>query len=205
MADLKPCPFCGGEAKIERHDQSDNCTVYVCRECGCTLPSGDWRDGSSWNDRVCDNQLASLRQQLAEAREDGKLFNTLVSNSWDLRCISVPTGGDDYDIDWLVIEHHQAEPHERTIAQAYKDDPRAAILRAMRATDPNAERCVSCDEVLHDGDSVYHEHGEGGHIHSWCVDDPDSFVDEDGEPAPSKPTPFAYSALPHPDREGEWG
>lgn len=69
MADLKPCPFCGGEAKIERHDQNDNCTVYVCRECGCTLPSGDWRDGSSWNDRVCEAENASLRQQLAEARE----------------------------------------------------------------------------------------------------------------------------------------
>lgn len=127
---------------------------------------------------------------------DTDLLDALASNSWDLRCVSVPTGGDDYDIDWLVIEHHQAHPHERTIAQAYRDDPREAIRRAMRETDPKAERCVPCASVLHEGDSVYYEHGEGGHIHSWCAgDDAKSFVDEDemplkdGDPLPE---PFAY-------------
>jgi hypothetical protein len=127
---------------------------------------------------------------------DTELLDALSSNSWDLRCVSVPTGGDDYDIDWLVIEHHQAPPHERTIAQAYRDDPREAIRRALRETNPNADRCVSCGSVLHDGDSVYYEHGEGGHIHSWCAsDDAKSFVDEDEMPLKAGdpiPEPFSY-------------
>lgn len=127
---------------------------------------------------------------------DTELLNALASNYWDLRCIAVPTGGDDHDVDWTVIEHHQAKPHERTVAQGYTDDPRVAIRRAIRAADPEAERCVSCDEVLHDGDSVYYEHGEGGHIHSWCAsDDRESFVDEVGaplKPGDEMPKPFAY-------------
>jgi hypothetical protein len=128
---------------------------------------------------------------------DAELLDVLASNSWDLRCISVPTGGDDADIDWIIIEHHQAEPQERTIAQAYADDPRAAIRRAIRETDKNAARCVSCDEVLHDGDRVYYEHGEGGHIHSHCAsEDPEGYVDEDEVPLKAGdeiPKPFTYS------------
>ena len=33
---LKPCPFCGGEAKLERiqHDKRDNMFIQ-CKNCGC--------------------------------------------------------------------------------------------------------------------------------------------------------------------------
>ncbi len=143
------------------------------------------------------NNKAPSPSTQSVAPSDRELLDVLASNSWDLRCISVPTGGDDHDIDWIIVEHHQAEPCERTIAQAHSDDPRAAIRRAIRETDKNAARCVSCGEVLHDGDSVYYDHGEGGHIHSWCAsDDPESFVDEDEVPLKAGdeiPEPFAYS------------
>lgn len=128
---------------------------------------------------------------------DTELLDALAANSWDLRSHSAAiadTG--DFDIVWTVTEHHMAPPCEREISRSYNDDPREAIRRAMRQTDPKAERCVSCDEVLHDGESVFYEHGEGGHIHSWCAsDDPTDFVDEDEaplKPGSERPKPFAY-------------
>jgi len=48
--------------------------------------------------------------------------------------LSVPTGGDDADIGWRVIGHWMDEPQERTIAEVFHDDPRAAIDAAIRAT-----------------------------------------------------------------------
>ena len=96
------------------------------------------------------------------------------------------------------VQHHTAEPRERTIAQAYCDDPRVAIRRAIRANDTYAETCVACGEVLHDGDTVYFEPGEEGHIHSHCAGgDPNSFVNEDGKPLTGQdplPEPFRYMA-----------
>lgn len=67
--------------------------------------------------------------------------------------------------------------------------------------EPRAERCVACDEVLHDGDSVYCEISEGGHIHAWCAtDDPKSYVDEDEQPikeGDALPEPFPYKSEHH--------
>jgi hypothetical protein len=42
--------------------------------------------------------------------------NIIEENCWDLRCTSEPIGGDDSEVLWHIIEHHMAEPHERTIA-----------------------------------------------------------------------------------------
>lgn len=49
----------------------------------------------------------------------------------DLRCINVPTGGDDYDVAWRVIEHFQAEPTEREVG--YGSTPMEAIRTALVA------------------------------------------------------------------------
>ena len=50
---LKPCPFCGGEAEIERYGTRKVSTVYVCTECGCQLETGEeWNHGTQWNTRV---------------------------------------------------------------------------------------------------------------------------------------------------------
>ncbi len=36
MAELKPCPFCGGEAKIKINDSTLNCTA-LCEKCNVTM------------------------------------------------------------------------------------------------------------------------------------------------------------------------
>lgn len=83
--------------------------------------------------------LSTIRRAIAEAADpgssgdDAKRIDVLVNESWDLRCFSIPTGGDDYDIGWRVVGHWQAEPHERTIAEVFSDNPRAAIDAAIVA------------------------------------------------------------------------
>lgn len=59
-----------------------------------------------------------------------KLLRWLEDESCDLRCIDVPTGGDDADIDWIVVGHYQAEPRMRERARA--SSPMAAIEIAMK-------------------------------------------------------------------------
>lgn len=44
-----------------------------------------------------------------------ELLAELECNSCDLRCVNVPTGGDDFERVWNVIEHHMDAPHERII------------------------------------------------------------------------------------------
>lgn len=46
-----------------------------------------------------------------------ELLSQLEDETCDLRCIDVPTGADDYIIDWVVIEHHLDEPKERIIGR----------------------------------------------------------------------------------------
>ena len=57
MADeikLKACPFCGGEAEIERMGTHRVSMIITCSDCGCSVETGEtWIDEHSrWNQRV---------------------------------------------------------------------------------------------------------------------------------------------------------
>ncbi len=73
--------------------------------------------------------IVNAPTDIATLIEALELYQALEENSWDLRCINVPTGGDDYDILWAVIEHYQAEPKERDIGQG--KTPAEAIKEAI--------------------------------------------------------------------------
>lgn len=50
--DLKPCPFCGGEAVVERTGSGRQSTIYACTFCGCRLETGEiFNIGERWNQR----------------------------------------------------------------------------------------------------------------------------------------------------------
>lgn len=73
----------------------------------------------------------------ASPSQDAKRIDFIENSTVDLRCHDAPTGGDDYDVHWTVIEHYEAEPHEREIG--WGKTPRAAIDDAIaRATSPAA-------------------------------------------------------------------
>jgi hypothetical protein len=57
------------------------------------------------------------------------LLRELEEKTCDLRCRNVPTGGDDYDVQWFVVEHHMAEPKERELGAGR--DPIEAMLTAF--------------------------------------------------------------------------
>jgi hypothetical protein len=60
---LKPCPFCGGEAEIERYGNSRQSTIYACTECGCLLETGEeFNHGARWNTRALEAAREALRQ-----------------------------------------------------------------------------------------------------------------------------------------------
>lgn len=80
-------------------------------------------------DADCPVDLARVEAMLPR---DGSLIDHLAANCLDLRCIRVPTGGGDAEVEWVVIEHQQAEPQEREIGRA--SNPRKAI-EASRSTD----------------------------------------------------------------------
>lgn len=58
---LAPCPFCGGEAEIERRGDRRQSTIYQCTSCGCTLETGEeWGHGERWNTRAAASSQAGV-------------------------------------------------------------------------------------------------------------------------------------------------
>lgn len=77
-------------------------------------------------------EVDSMRYQRDAWRADAERLDRLGNESWDLRSFCI---GEE-DVGWRVIEFHQAAPHERVVAEVYKDDPRAAIDAAMSRSQP---------------------------------------------------------------------
>jgi Lar family restriction alleviation protein len=67
--ELKPCPFCGGKAEIERLGDNRQSTIISCTECGCILENGEaFRHGEAWNTRAADATIARLEAENARMR-----------------------------------------------------------------------------------------------------------------------------------------
>ena len=50
---LLPCPFCGGEAEVERMGTQRQSHIVTCTECGCRLETGETEGfhNQQWNTR----------------------------------------------------------------------------------------------------------------------------------------------------------
>lgn len=73
------------------------------------------------------SEIERLEAENTELRE---ALCYLERESYDLRCVDVPTGGDDYDIAWVVVSHHMNKPREREVAERCKT-PLEAIRAAI--------------------------------------------------------------------------
>jgi len=63
--ELKPCPFCGGEAEITQYGDSRKSTQYECTDCGCRLETGEeFNHGAAWNTRANGDQWISVDDRL---------------------------------------------------------------------------------------------------------------------------------------------
>ncbi|PLP96920.1 hypothetical protein [Cupriavidus pauculus] len=71
--------------------------------------------------------ILSDPRQPGSALEDSLRLDALQRESWNLRCFDHGSAFGDGDVGWRVIEHHMGKPYERTVAEVFEDDPRAAI------------------------------------------------------------------------------
>jgi hypothetical protein len=66
------------------------------------------------------------------ALSDKDLFDRIAYESWMLRPVNVPSGGDDYLIHWQVLEHEGEGEAPVQVGYAHCDDPREAVRDAIR-------------------------------------------------------------------------
>ena len=76
---------------------------------------------------ICKDQY---EEEIAKNKAKDKLIEVLEEESWDLRCIDAPTGGGDYDIEWIIVEHHLDKPKDRIIGRG--KTPAEAIEQALK-------------------------------------------------------------------------
>lgn len=96
---------------------SDMGAVAYCKESPSTTSVMGWHFINSL-----------LSTNATPPRPEHDWIKRIEDECWDLRCTNEPTGGDDYDVLWHVIEHHMAEPKERTIGTGLT--PLQALVRA---------------------------------------------------------------------------
>ncbi len=73
MKVLKPCPFCGGEAELERAGDRRQSTIYACLHCSCRLETPEeWGYGTDWNIRAPDARIAELEARAEKAEADAR-------------------------------------------------------------------------------------------------------------------------------------
>lgn len=71
--ELKPCPFCGGEAEIVRYGTPRYSTQYECTECGCSLETGEtFNHGKAWNTRSDKSPSPCLEAKQGTQKSEGK-------------------------------------------------------------------------------------------------------------------------------------
>ena len=88
MNELKPCPFCGGEA--EAYETTKGCTV-MCSNGDCVeLQMSDWsmsKAVSLWNKRAQHGEWVSVKDRLPIPIKDIKYSIYLtIHNGWDTHC-----------------------------------------------------------------------------------------------------------------------
>jgi hypothetical protein len=77
---------------------------------------------------------------------DAYLLDALRSNYWKLEPFEMPTGQGDADVGWRVTDYHESVPRERTVAEVFHDDPRAALAAAVDAVE-NPSRKMEKEDI----------------------------------------------------------
>jgi Lar family restriction alleviation protein len=88
MSELKPCPFCGGEAGYEEFYYDRPFMAVFCTKCGSQTSMDDRPDNFTkeeaailWNNRPPEFELMMLRNQVWRIKEDCEAIRSLPCTS----------------------------------------------------------------------------------------------------------------------------
>lgn len=91
---LKPCPFCGGEARLQQRARTSHGFYVICKNCGCRTPFYQYQFDSveklreeaitAWNTR---KPVAAVLDRLEEYRDEfmDDIYNELREDTDNLR------------------------------------------------------------------------------------------------------------------------
>jgi len=172
MDDLKPCPFCGGNANIERIGDSRVSTIVSCDECGCRLENGEeFNHGIGWNTRADTGALATQSARIAELEAEVDKHYVVVST-------------DETDQDGFNIERRIAWS-DILLARATAAEER---LAALTYSSTQATECAVCGDRKHT--PLRRDH-MGGYVCLTCVDNHIDAAEERIKEAERVIAPFA--------------
>lgn len=130
---VPPCPGCNSKKQAAQPVRSPDLSDADMDKLASVVNQID-AGAKGWHE-LMDVALAIASAAPAQRplTDDTRRLDALTEYSWDLRCFDTPTGADDADIGWRVVEHHMATPTERTVAEVFRDNPRQAIDAAIQA------------------------------------------------------------------------
>ena len=111
MIYLKPCPFCGNDARIERYGDRRQSTIYQCDYCSCSLETGEEFDhGARWNQRAALSSTSVSADIVNAAWNEGKRrgMTGLPSDFRSVIEVALPTlkntsAADDDPVAWTLV------------------------------------------------------------------------------------------------------
>ena len=117
MSNLKPCPFCGGDAEIERLGDRRQSTVYSCTQCGCMLEtSEEFNHGSVWNTRPptmiekAAEEMAKALLSLRDAASDfSEAYDSQSGNHVNCECYKCNLRNSETAADTAVLHYEAAK------------------------------------------------------------------------------------------------
>ncbi|HYD58908.1 MAG TPA: Lar family restriction alleviation protein [Noviherbaspirillum sp.] len=163
-SELKPCPFCGGDACLDQVD-SDDCWSVGCEACDFQLMTGEWNLGwhkskekaiSAWNYRAL---IASAPASTAQPPSIGEITASHIAaqlhypEHWDTA--AYPTVADAFI---EVIAHFQCTSEDHAAAQ-----PDTAYTYAST----QATNCAGCGQHKH---TPLRIDAMGGYVCLTCID-----------------------------------
>ena len=145
MSELKPCPFCGGNAKKlrtsgdERDGYADR-VHYVCTVCACSRGAvgdsskGGYADNSkveelalaAWNTRVNDALAAQRDEGLAREAELRAVYES--QNKDYIQSARIAHGAVDYDPSMMMPLANKVASLQQSLAEAVALVDRALLL-----------------------------------------------------------------------------
>lgn len=95
MIELKPCPFCGYEAEVERMGTNKVSMIITCSFCGCSLETGETYlyERMSWNRRDNDTKTVnSPFEMMADDPVHLEIMNATAEFAIKIRDLSEKSG-----------------------------------------------------------------------------------------------------------------